>query len=220
MHITLLDGLYYTLAFLFLLTSAVICALLCVAPITTHYLGTYHVLIDFFSFLFFFGAFSGLLVQLSLKIAPLQRGEFPMDHQNSSYWKYLAMVAYNGRIFLVPLTLLALRPAVLKLFGGKIGSDNGVAGYIDCPFLVTLGDGCAVGNGSQICGSIAVNDKLLIGDVKLGKNVTIGMNSVILPNVEIGDNAVVEIGSVVLPGSRIPSGERWRGNPARKWMLN
>jgi carbonic anhydrase/acetyltransferase-like protein (isoleucine patch superfamily) len=45
------------------------------------------------------------------------------------------------------------------------------------------------------------------------------MNAVVLPDVEIGDNAVVEIGSVVMPGTRIPPGERWRGNPARKWML-
>jgi carbonic anhydrase/acetyltransferase-like protein (isoleucine patch superfamily) len=35
--------------------------------------------------------------------------------------------------------------------------------------------------------------------------------------IDVGDNAKVIGGSMVIPGSKIPAGEIWRGNPARKW---
>jgi carbonic anhydrase/acetyltransferase-like protein (isoleucine patch superfamily) len=41
---------------------------------------------------------------------------------------------------------------------------------------------------------------------------------VVFPNTEIGAGAVVAGGSFVMPGTRIPAGESWRGNPARKWV--
>jgi acetyltransferase-like isoleucine patch superfamily enzyme len=46
----------------------------------------------------------------------------------------------------------------------------------------------------------------------------VGVHSVVLPGTEIGDNATLLNGSYVVPGSKIPAGETWRGNPARKWL--
>ena len=34
----------------------------------------------------------------------------------------------------------------------------------------------------------------------------------------IGEGAVVMGGAHVMPNTRIPAGETWRGNPARKWQ--
>lgn len=51
--------------------------------------------------------------------------------------------------------------------------------------------------------------------VKIGNNVFIGANSIILKKVEIEDNAVIGAGSVVLSGTKIKKGETWAGNPAK-----
>ena len=52
--------------------------------------------------------------------------------------------------------------------------------------------------------------------IKIGKNVTIGLNSTILPGVEIGDNSVIGAGSLVLPNTKIGKNEFWAGVPAKK----
>jgi len=51
------------------------------------------------------------------------------------------------------------------------------------------------------------------GEVVIGNNVYIGVNSVVLRNVHIGDNSVIGAGSVVI--SDIPEGVVAVGNPAR-----
>jgi len=51
------------------------------------------------------------------------------------------------------------------------------------------------------------------GEVIIGNNVYIGVNSVVLRNVHIGDNAVIGAGSVVI--SDIPTNVVAVGNPAR-----
>lgn len=50
-------------------------------------------------------------------------------------------------------------------------------------------------------------------EVKIGNNVFIGMNSIILKGVSIGDGAMIAAGSVV--SKNIPMNEVWGGNPAK-----
>jgi len=56
-------------------------------------------------------------------------------------------------------------------------------------------------------------DYAKIGRVKIGDNVFIGANSIILPDVQIGSNVIVGAGSVVT--NDIPDGCLVVGNPAR-----
>ena len=51
------------------------------------------------------------------------------------------------------------------------------------------------------------------GKIRIGSNVFIGMNSIILPNVEIGDNSLVCAGSVVMDS--FPPDSVIMGNPAK-----
>ena len=218
MKTSALDYVLSTLFFVVLLSLSLTAVVFVIEPISRGAFGGYHVIADFFSFLLLYGLFSGLLLQVLVKIIPLQEGSFGLDDKNFTYWKLYSMVFYTGRAFLLPLTLMAARPVVLKLFGARVGADVAIGGDIDSPYLTTIGDGTAIGNGSHVVGTMTVNDRIFIGSVRIGRNVTIAMNAVVLPDVHVGDNAVVEIGSVVMPGTRIPPGERWRGNPARKWM--
>ena len=141
-----------------------------------------------------------------------------MDQPIFTYWKFLTLTYYTGKAALSPVTVLPLRPWVLRLFGARIGSDVAIDGVVDTPFLTTIGDRTLVGNGSHLAGNVTQNGALIIGRVQIGSDVTICMNAVVLPNTIIGDRAVVDIGAVVMPGSVIPAGETWRGNPARKWL--
>jgi acetyltransferase-like isoleucine patch superfamily enzyme len=93
-----------------------------------------------------------------------------------------------------------------------------IGGTIDDPYLISIGDGAIIGQGSLVSGNASMNSKIVFGKVIIGKGVTISVNSVVLPTVEIGDNSVLSIGSVLLSGSVIPKEETWRGNPARKWQ--
>ncbi|TNF49397.1 MAG: acyltransferase [Bacteroidetes bacterium] len=54
--------------------------------------------------------------------------------------------------------------------------------------------------------------------IKIGDDVFIGANSIILKGVEIGDRAIVGAGSVVT--KNIPNDEVWAGNPAKKISAN
>lgn len=189
-----------------------------VSCVSVSALGDYHVVADAAVFLLAYGVLSALAIRVLLKIRPFQLGEFDMDHPNFIYWKLRVMTMDVGRFVLAPFTLLALRPLFAKLYGAKIGKNVAIGGWLEDPPLVTFGDSVVIGTAACIFGSMTMNGKIFFGRVTIGNGVTIGANSVVMPDVEIGNHVLLAIGSVVLPGTRIPAGEQWRGNPARKWQ--
>jgi len=48
--------------------------------------------------------------------------------------------------------------------------------------------------------------------IKIGRNVWLGRQAVVMPGVEIGDHSVIAAGSVVY--DNVPAKQVWRGNPA------
>lgn len=62
------------------------------------------------------------------------------------------------------------------------------------------------------------NSKAKCRSVKIGKNVFIGMNSLILKGTEIGDNCVIGAGSVV--SGKFPANAVIAGNPAKVIRVN
>ena len=89
------------------------------------------------------------------------------------------------------------------------------------PFLVELGDNVIIAgsvkllthDGSPMIFREEIGEKETYGKVKIGNNVFIGMNSVILPNVTIGNEVIVGAGSIVT--RNIPSNSIVLGNPAK-----
>ena len=78
-----------------------------------------------------------------------------------------------------------------------------IVGVVGLPFVIFI-------NGKAIF--CAGPDAISIHED--GKDVIVGVNSVILKGIHIGDGAVVAAGSVVTKS--IPANEIWGGNPARK----
>lgn len=186
-------------------------------PLTASFLGDYHVLVDGLVGVTLYGVLSGVLMRFVLMLWPLRAGEYLPDHLYSVYWRWLTVTYHFGLKALSPVTTFINLPMILKLFGAKIGPGGAIGGRIDTPCMVTIGQGTIIGVHSVISGDVISSGKLTVGPVQIGNGVTIGANSVIFPNVEIGHRVVLQVGTVVLPGTRIPFGENWRGNPARKW---
>lgn len=84
-------------------------------------------------------------------------------------------------------------------------------------WLITIGDNVTMAPRVHILAHDASTKKALgysrIGLVKIGSNVFIGAESVVLPGVTIGDNVVIGAGSVVTKS--IPSNSVATGNPAK-----
>lgn len=83
------------------------------------------------------------------------------------------------------------------------------------PELIKIGNGTLITTGTCILSHFySVSDsKFYLGEVKIGENVFIGMNTLIVNAVNIGNNAVIGAGSVVI--CDIPANEVWAGNPAK-----
>lgn len=112
--------------------------------------------------------------------------------------------------------------------GMKIGHNCSIyspnSGCIDTtrPWLIELGDNVVITRGVVILthgydwSVIKGTDGNVLGSagpVKIGDNVFVGMNSIILKNVEIGNNVIIGAGSIVTRS--VPSNSVVAGNPAR-----
>jgi serine acetyltransferase len=210
----------------YVLSGAVISTLLALAlvlvwtasPWTRQVAGDYHVLIDLVLGLLAYGLLTAVAVRGLLRWRPMPLGEHSMESATFTYWKLLTITYRLGQAALHPITPIFLRPVVEVLYGARVGRDVALGGTLDDPYMVSIGDGTVLGNASLVSGNYISGGKLICGSVVIGRNVTVGANSVVFPGVGIGDGATLAGGSYVMPGTKIPAGEHWRGNPARKWM--
>lgn len=182
-----------------------------------HWLGDYHVLAELTLLMVLYGALTAALVRSLLRLKPIKPGIYDEDSPIFTYWKLITVMYRLGQGALRPFTPVFLLPIVDALYGAKIGKNVAFGGEINDPYMVTVGDGTTLGTQTIVTGSFTGGGTLTCGNITIGRNVTIGPNTTILPDTEIGDGATVIIGSCVMPGTKIPAGEVWRGNPARKW---
>ena len=86
------------------------------------------------------------------------------------------------------------------------------------PWLISVGDDVTLESNVRIlahdASTVKAGAHTKIGVVKIGNNVFIGADSIVLCNTRIGDNVIVGVGSVVMHD--IPSNSVYAGNPARR----
>lgn len=86
-----------------------------------------------------------------------------------------------------------------------------------CGNEISIGDGTVIGSNVRISDTdghvLARDGQVKTSPVKIGKNVWIGANCVVLKGVSIGDGAVIGAGSVVV--SDVPAKTAAAGNPAK-----
>ena len=109
-------------------------------------------------------------------------------------------------------------PPCMRLLGCKMG--KGI--YMDTTFLtefdcVSIGDYAAL-NGWSGPQTHLFEDRIMkIGEVSIGRGVTIGPRAIILYGAHIGDGATLGPLTLILKGENIPGGTRWTGSPAEPW---
>ena len=107
--------------------------------------------------------------------------------------------------------------------GVKIGSNCRIytRSFGSEPWMITIGNKVTITSGVILLthdGSTwLMNDekgrRYLFRRVKIGNNVFIGVNSIIMPGVKIEDNVIIAAGSIVTKS--VPSGVIIAGNPAK-----
>ena len=171
---------------------------------TVHLSAGLRILYSCFGFVagyFFSGAMLMMLVSFLRVIfrLKLKEGEFNVGSLEIFKWIFVnaffmvVKVAFLDLILLTPYCALFYR-----LMGAKIGRNVLInSKNVGDLSLLEIGDNCAIGGSATIIAHSFEKGGLKLKKVKIGKNVIIGLNSVILPGVEIGDNAVIAAGAVV-----------------------
>ena len=110
----------------------------------------------------------------------------------------------------------------IRKHGTKVGKNTYMSGVkVDSfvPDLVSIGDNCIITEGCVLLAHDrspnVIGRPTFVAPLKIGNNVFIGVNSVLLPDVIIGDNTIIGAGSVVTKS--FPDGNCViAGNPAKK----
>lgn len=150
---------------------------------------------------------------------PLREGTLPLATDSQSVvWKLLGYlyVTHLWPLINANLVPVNLRAPAFSLLGASIGSSVMIGGKILDPSLVEIGAYTMLGEDSLLTAHAVEGDRVDLGRIVIGRNVTVGVKAVILPDVKVGDGAIVAAGAVVTKGTRIPAGEIWGGVPARK----
>jgi len=112
---------------------------------------------------------------------------------------------------------LEFKNRLYRRVGIKIGKNVSIFGTnldIFFPELIEIGDNSIIGNNVTILTHEFLVGKWKKGRVKIGKNVTIGTMSLVLPGIEIGDGATVAAYSLV--NKNVEPGITAGGVPIRK----
>lgn len=155
----------------------------------------------------------GLRTILNLK---LKEGDYPIPSVGAVKWAFvnslflIISVTFMDFILLTPFCNLLYR-----LMGARMGKNVQInSKNVADISLLEIGDRSVIGgNATVICHSFE-RGKLKLRKVKIGNDVVIGLNSVILPGVEIGDRSMIAAGAVLLKDTKVGHGELFFGVPA------
>lgn len=130
----------------------------------------------------------------------------------------------NGRLVIGKFMMTA-GPCYLKvldnanlIIGDRVFFNHNCS--VTCAKRIEIGTGCNIANNVVIVdhdhniGAYGVVEGLCSSAVKIGNNVWLGANVVVLKGVTIGEGSIVAAGAVVR--SAIPPYELWGGVPAKK----
>ena len=137
----------------------------------------------------------------------LQEGNHKIGSVETIKWYFVnALFLCVRTVFIEFMLLTPLCSLFYRLMGVKLGlnvqiNSKNVADHS----LLEIGDNTVIGGNATVVGHIFEPKGLRLMKVKIGRNVVIGLNSVIMPGVQIGDNSVVAAGAIVPKETVIPA---------------
>jgi hypothetical protein len=129
----------------------------------------------------------------------LKEGEFKIGSLEMLKWYFVnAMFLIVRTVFMDFMLLTPLCSLFYRMMGVKLGrnvqiNSKNVADHS----LLEIGDNSVIGGNATVIGHSFESKGLRLAKIKIGKNVIIGLNAVIMPGVTIGDYSVVAAGAIV-----------------------
>ena len=146
----------------------------------------------------------------------LKEGIYPIFSIETFKWAFIGslylMIHYTFIDFIL---LTPFANLLFRLLGAKLGKNVQFnSKFVFDATLLEIGDNTVVGGGAIINCHIVERGKLILKKVKIGRNVTIGSHSTIMPGCEIGDNAIIAASAVLLKNTKVEPRDVWFGLPA------
>ena len=167
---------------------------------------------------FVFGISLIFIVGIIFRILPIKSkpGIYPIGSMQTIRWGLCgAFLKLVNVAFLNMITPSFLNVIYFRLVGAKIGKNvqiNSIS--VNDPWLLEIGDGTVIGGGASINCHTVERGKLVLEKVKIGKNCTIGAQSLVWPGCIVGDGAILSTKSVLKKRSKVGEKQIWAGNPA------
>lgn len=146
----------------------------------------------------------------------LKEGVHPLFSKEALKWAFVSSLYLMINFTFIDFILLTpLANLLFRLLGAKLGRNVQFnSRHVYDATLIEIGDNTVIGGGSIVLGHIVERGRLKLKKVKIGKNVTIGSHSTIMPGCEIGDGAVIGASAVLLKDTKVESRDVWFGVPA------
>jgi acetyltransferase-like isoleucine patch superfamily enzyme len=186
-----------------------------------YFLQTENLFIILFGFAFSYFVF-GIVLMFVVAIVirafriRLMPGTYKIGGKESLIWLLNAGFISLVRFLFLPFTRSSINIFFYRLLGAKIGKN--VIINTTCVYdahLLEIGDNTIIGGDAVIIGHSAEGNKLIVAPIKIGKNVSIGQYTTVLPGVIIEDGAIIGAMSLVPKFTRVKKGV-WGGVPIRR----
>ncbi len=146
----------------------------------------------------------------------LKEGSHPIFSFEAIKWAFIStLYLFINFTFMDFVLLTPFSNLLFRLLGAKLGKNVQFnSKLVFDASLLEIGDNTVVGGGAIIIGHIVERGVLKLKKVKIGKNVTIGSHSTIMPGCEIGDRAIIGASAVLLKDTKVEPRDVWFGIPA------
>lgn len=147
----------------------------------------------------------------------LKEGHYGFKDGELFKWYFLNALVQGVKAFFMDFMLLTPFASLFyRMMGAKLGQNVQInSKNVADISLLEIGENSVIGGNATVIGHIFERKGLKLKKIKIGANVVVGLNSVIMPGVEIGDGAIVAAGVIVPKDTIIPPRTVYTG-PARE----
>jgi hypothetical protein len=154
------------------------------------------------AFGYFLFGFSLILIVSFIRVffrLNLKEGVYPLASASTLQWMMSSSLHFVVSVVFMDFILLTPFAAFFYwLMGAKLGRNVQINTKFNSDLsLLEIGDNTVIGgHATVICHSFE-NNQLILKKVIIGKNVVVGLNSIILPGCQIGDGATIAAAAVL-----------------------
>jgi acetyltransferase-like isoleucine patch superfamily enzyme len=144
-------------------------------------------------------------------------GTQPLELSNKDVknWLLSQLIYLPTAVILDFFHLYTLKTLHVQLFGGKVGKNVVMGGFVTDPSLIEVGDNTVVGGFSTIVGHSVERGKIYFKKVIIDKNCGVGIRATILAGARMEDGSLLGAHSLLVKNAKIPFKKTFGGVPAR-----